>query len=217
MAKSKKHTTPPKPTIELSEPLLARTFGLQRLFTPTPTLKNWLAVTCELTEVETYFLEDARKDLIENTDYWNEEELKMHFISVIMRIVRYQSPFKVYYNREIEAEKDGYLIKTEADMLVSKGIGDLIETPYFFLHEYKREKKYAGDPIGQMLGGMLVAQVRNNDGKPVYGCYVQGRFWFFAVLQGNEYAISNALNSTEIDDAQRIIAVLREIQQIFKP
>jgi hypothetical protein len=217
MAKSKKHTTPPKPTIELSEPLLARTFGLQRLFIPTPTLKNWLAVTCELNEVETYFLEDARKDLIENTDYWNEEELKMHFISVIMRIVRYQSPFKVYYNREIEAEKDDYLIKTEADMLVSKGIGDLIETPYFFLHEYKREKKYSGDPIGQMLGGMLVAQVRNNDGKPVYGCYVQGRFWFFAVLQGNEYAISNALNSTEIDDAKQIIAVLREIQQIFKP
>jgi len=214
MAKSKKVT---KPTIELSEPLLARTFGLHRIFSPTSILSTWLSVSCELTDAEMYFLEAARQDLIENTDYWNEEELKMHFISVIMRIVRFQNPFKVYYNREIEAEKGDFLIKTEADMLVSKGIGDLIETPYFFLHEYKREKKYSGDPIGQMLGGMLVAQVRNNDEKPVYGCYVQGRFWFFAVLQSDNYVISNALNSTEMEDAKQIIAVLREIQQIFKP
>jgi hypothetical protein len=64
---------------------------------------------------------------------------------------------------------------------------------------------------------MLIAQVRNNDNKPVHGCYVQGRYWYFAVLQGNEYAISNSLNSTEIDDALQIIAVLREIQKIFKP
>jgi hypothetical protein len=217
MAKSKKNTTPPKLTIELSEPLLARTFGLQRNRPPQPILSAWLSATTALDAMELRFLEEARIDLLDNTDYWNEEELKMHFISVIMRIVRYQSPFKVYYNREIEAVKEGYLIKTEADMLVSKGIGDLIETPYFFLHEYKREKKYAGDPIGQMLGGMLIAQVRNNDNKPVHGCYVQGRYWYFAVLQGNEYAVSNSLNSTEIDDALQIIAVLREIQKIFKP
>ncbi len=38
MAKSKKVTTPPKPAIELSEPLLARTFGLQRIFSPTSLL-----------------------------------------------------------------------------------------------------------------------------------------------------------------------------------
>jgi hypothetical protein len=180
-------------------------------------LSEWLSATTDLDAMEFRFLEEARIDLLDNTDYWNEEELKMHFISVIMRIVRFQSPFKVYYNREIEAEKGDFLIKTEADMLVSKGIGDLIETPYFSLHEYKREKKYSGDPIGQMLGGMLIAQVRNNDRKPVYGCYVQGRYWYFAVLQGTEYVISNSLNSTEIEDAQQIIAVLREIQQIFKP
>jgi hypothetical protein len=217
MAKSKKVTTPPKPTIELSEPLLARTFGLHRNRPPHPMLSEWLSATTDLDAMEFRFLEEARIDLLDNTDYWNEEELKMHFISVIMRIVRFQSPFKVYYNREIEAEKGDFLIKTEADMLVSKGIGDLIETPYFSLHEYKREKKYSGDPIGQMLGGMLIAQVRNNDRKPVYGCYVQGRYWYFAVLQGTEYVISNSLNSTEIEDAQQIIAVLREIQQIFKP
>jgi hypothetical protein len=100
----------------------------------------------------------------------------MQFISAIIRIVRFQSPLKVFFDREISAEIDGIFLKSEADMLVSKGIGDIIETPYFFLHEYKREKKYTGDPTGQMLGGMLIAQAKNNDNKPVYGGYIQGKF-----------------------------------------
>lgn len=220
MAKEKKAPKTPKVskiTIELLEPLLARTFGLERIFTPTTSLKSWLSAHCELNDMELYFLEDARIDLLENTDYWNEEELKMQFISVIMRVTKFQKPFRIYYNRDIEAEVEGKLVKTEADMLLSKGIGDMIETPYFFLHEYKREKKYSGDPIGQMLGGMLIAQAKNNDGKPVYGCYVQGRYWYFSVLESKQYVISNSYNSTEIEDAKQIIAILREIQVIFKP
>ncbi len=220
MAKDKKVPKVPKTpklTIELLEPKLARTFGLERLRPPMPVLTQWLSATTELDDMELRFLEEARIDLLDNTDYWNEEELKMHFISVVMRVTKYQKPFRVYYNRDIEAEIGDFLVKSEADMLVSKGIGDIIETPYFFLHEYKREKKYAGDPIGQMLGGMLIAQANNNNGKPVYGCYVQGRFWFFAVLEGKNYVISNAYNSTEVADAKQIIAILREIQVIFKP
>jgi hypothetical protein len=207
----------PKITIELLEPLLARTFGLERLRPPIPLLTKWLIATIELDAMEMRFLEEARVDLLDNTDHWNEEELKMQFISVIMRITKFQKPFRVYYNRDIEAEVEGRLLKSEADMLVSKGIGDIIETPYFFLHEYKREKKYSGDPIGQMLGGMLIAQAQNNDSKPVYGCYVQGRFWFFSVLEGKKYVISGAYDSTEIEQAKQIIAILREIQVIFKP
>ncbi len=218
MAKEKKAPSKPKlTTIELLEPLLARTFGLERLRPPISVLTNWLSATTELDAMELRFLDEACVDLLDNTDHWNEEELKMQFISVIMRITKFQKPFRIYYNRDIEAEVEGKLVKTEADMLLSKGIGDMIETPYFFLHEYKREKKYSGDPIGQMLGGMLIAQAQNNDKKAVYGCYVQGRFWFFSVLEDKKYSISNAFNSTEIEEAKQIIAILREIQVIFKP
>jgi hypothetical protein len=122
----------------------------------------------------------------------------------------------VYFDREISATINSFWIRTEADMLVSKGIGDLIETPYFFLHEYKREKKYIGDPIGQMLGGMLIAQAQNNDDKPVFGCYVQGRFWFFSILEGKKYIVSQPLNSVEIQEAQQIVGMLKGVKQFFQ-
>jgi hypothetical protein len=87
--------------------------------------------------------------------------------------------------------------------------------PYFFMHEYKREKKYSGDPIGQMLGAMLIGQAKNNNDKPVYGCYVQGRYWYFTVLEGKDYVVSNSYNSSEMHDAKQIIFILRKLKQII--
>lgn len=83
------------------------------------------------------------------------------------------------------------------------------------MHEYKREKKYSGDPIGQMLGAMLIGQAKNNNDRPIYGCYVQGRFWFFSVLVGNQYVISNSFNSSELEDAKQIIYILRKLKEII--
>jgi hypothetical protein len=84
-----------------------------------------------------------------------------------------------------------------------------------FLHEYKREKKYSGDPIGQMLGGMLISQAKNNNDKPMYGCYVQGRFWFFSILVGKEYVISQPYNSVKVEEAQQVIMILRKMKEII--
>lgn len=204
-----------KQSIELSEPILVRTLGLKPIFHTYPLLKEWLAASDTLQPSEQDLLEKASLKLLENANFWNEEELKMHFISMIIFLANYTQPFQVFFDREISAEVDGFLIKSEADMLVSKGFGDIIDTPYFFLHEYKREKKYIGDPTGQMLGGMLIAQAKNNDGKPVYGCYVQGRFWFFSILIGKEYVISQPLNAAEIQEATQIVYMLRYIKKIY--
>lgn len=201
--------------IELSESILIKTFGLTRLYEETPLLKEWLEAQGTLNEIDNALLEKVMPNLIENADYWNEEELKMQFISMIIILANFEKPLKLYFDRDIFAEKDGHFIKTEADMLVSKGIRELIETPYFFLHEYKREKKYSGDPIGQMLGGMLISQVLNNNQKPVYGCYVQGRYWFFSVLLGREYTISTGFDSSIKQGAVKIIMILRKLNQII--
>ena len=64
-----------------------------------------------------------------------------------------------------------------------------------------------------MLGGMLVAQEKNNNDKPIYGCYVQGRFWFFSVLEGKKYVISQPLNAEKREDAEQVIFILRKINQ----
>ncbi len=203
-----------KKSIELSEPLLARAIGLTRL-RPTTEFDVVFEVQGNLKEHEKTLLHEVRIDLVDNADAWNEEELKMQFVSIIMYLARFQAPIRSYYDREIDATVGATYIKCKADMLLAKGIGELIEIPYFFLHEYKREKKYSGDPIGQMLGGMLIAQAKNNNGKPTYGCYVQGRFWFFSILIGKEYVVSQSFDATNEIMAERIVLILRKLKHII--
>ncbi len=201
--------------VDLLEPTLVRTFGLDRLYKNTPLMNEWLSVTGELNDFDRTLLDEVQVKLIENADAWNEEELKMSFISIVIFLARYANPIRTYYDREMSVKIGDYTLLCKADMLLSKGFGELIETPYFFLHEYKREKKYSGDPVGQMLGGMLISQAKNNNGKPMYGCYVQGRFWFFAILQDKEYVISRSFDSSDPIAAQQIIMILRRIKEII--
>jgi hypothetical protein len=199
-------------SIELLEPILIETFDLERLFQPTPLLKDWLSAEGEINEVDMLVLEESRLKLLENADSWNEEELKMQFISFVIFLARFDKPIRTYYDREISAEINGIYVSSKVDMMLSKGIGELIKTPYFFLHEYKREKKYSGDPVGQMLGGMLIGQAKNNDNSPIYGCYVQGRNWYFSMLEDKKYVISKGFDSSEIDEVKQIIYILRKLK-----
>jgi hypothetical protein len=202
-------------SIELLEPILIETFGLERIFKPTKLLDEWLGAKGEINDTDMLLVEEIREKLVENADSWNEEELKMHFISIIIFLTRCNNPIRTYYDREISTEIDGIYISSKVDMMFSKGVGELIRTPYFFLHEYKREKKYSGDPVGQMLGGMLIGQAKNNNAKPMYGCYVQGRFWFFSILMGNQYIISDAFDSVNMKELKHIISILRKLKQII--
>ena len=204
-----------KKSIELLEPILADTFGLERLFKPTVLMEEWLSASGTLNERDTSFIAESLEKLIENADSWNEEELKMSFISMVIFLARFNKPIRTYYDREISAVIETYNVNCKADMMLSKGIGELIKTPYFFLHEYKREKKYSGDPIGQMLGGMLIGQAKNNDEKPIYGCYVQGRHWFFSLLEGKKYIVSKSYDTSEMDEVQKVIFILRRLNEII--
>jgi hypothetical protein len=204
-----------KQSFPLLEPNLVRRFGLTRVFQNTPLLTEWLEATGEISERDASILEESQQGLIENADSWNEEELKMQFISLIMFIAKFSNLIRTYYDREINETIDGEFLLCKSDMMLSKGIGELIETPYFFMHEYKREKKYSGDPIGQMLGGMLIAQEKNNNDKPIYGCYVQGRHWYFSILEGKKYIVSNDFNSSTMPEVRQIIFILRKLNTII--
>ncbi len=198
-------------SIELSEPILSIALNLERLYTPTLRLAEWLEASGNLTAMDAMLLDEVSEKLLKNADSWNEEELKMQYISMLIFLARFSDKIRTYYDREIDANVEGIYIKCKADMMLSKGVGEVIQTPYFFLHEYKREKKYSGDPIGQMLAGMLVAQEKNKNDRPIYGCYVQGRFWFFSVLEGKKYVISQPLNAEIRHDAEQIIFMLRKL------
>ena len=205
----------PLKSIDLVTAVLVKTFGLNRIFGDYEPLDSVLKPLGEMSDIDTLFLNEARENLIQNSEEWNEEELKMQFISMIMFLSRIAMPIRAYYDREMSATIDGNFIKCKADMILSKGFGDMMETPYFFMHEYKREKKYSGDPIGQMLAAMLIGQKKNDNNKPIYGCYVQGRFWFFSVLIGKKYCISNSFDATNEQVAKEIVGIIRNIQHII--
>jgi len=65
--------------LHLSEPLLVRTFNLERTYEMTDLLQNWFDADFKLTQNEEATLQKACHKLLENADFWNEEELKMHF------------------------------------------------------------------------------------------------------------------------------------------
>jgi hypothetical protein len=90
----------------------------------------------------------------------------------------------------------------------------------FFLQEFKRRKKTQNErnvapPEGQMLAAMLIAQHQNNDGKPVYGAWITGSFWEFAILEGKTYHSSQSFDTVSHDDLVQIIFILRKLKDLI--
>jgi hypothetical protein len=90
------------------------------------------------------------------------------------------------------------------------------KVPYFCLNEYKRQTDPNGDPRGQALIAMMIAQELNknhnrNADRPLLGCYVIGRNWYFMALIGTQYAISKDFSCVddEIFDIYRILKGLK--------
>jgi hypothetical protein len=133
-----------KSSFPLLEPNLARRFGLTRVFQNTPLLTEWLEATGEINERDASILVESQAKLIENADSWNEEELKMQFISFIIFVAKFSNLIRTYYDREINETIDGEFLNCKSDMMLSKGIGELIETPYFFMHIYKKKVSLLG-------------------------------------------------------------------------
>lgn len=88
------------------------------------------------------------------------------------------------------------------------------KAPYFFLQEFKKQKQQE-DAEGQMLVAMLVAQAINKNNKPVYGCWLQGRYWVFATLHKQDYCISRTYEVTQKDDLYQIITILQNLKNIL--
>lgn len=169
---------------------LHQLFGLSRVFPDFEPLSNWLDTeTAELTQTDRQALEKIRIDLLENAENWNEDELKFFFISHLVSIADLKTrSVKIFTQRPLTALINGIKLTGVVDFVLATGIAEPQE-PYFFLHEYKQERKGSNDPLAQLLAEMLTAQHLNHEPRPIYGCYVMGRFWFFVVLTGTRYGI----------------------------
>jgi hypothetical protein len=174
-------------------------------------LDNWLDSSTTLTESEAAIAEYLRKKLLNNADFWNEDELKLQFIAPLLLVVNFDMPvYKVFSQRTLSATVNGIEVGGRVDFMIAKG-KQRPSSPFFFIHEYKQEKHGVSDPKGQLLAELLAAQARNANDLPMYGCYVVGRNWFFLVLNGNEYAVTDALIASQ-PSIHKIIAMLRQVK-----
>jgi hypothetical protein len=172
-------------------------------------LVEWLDTSEIVLPAHTLAILDVMKDeLLEYIEYLNEEELKIHFIGKIIDLVRfdYLGRYRTFFGRQLTAETDEYILSGEVDFMVATG-KMTPNRPFFFLHQYKQELKRDNDPLGQLLIAMVAAQTRNENHQPILGCYVTGRLWFFVVLEGKNYSISNGFNSSDTD-LKEIVTIL---------
>jgi len=196
------------------------TFGLKKLYSEQiPILIDWISANEDLTDVDIEHLEKLRKKAELRIEAWNEEELKMQYLSYIIGFANYnddEENYNIYFERPISAEVNGYKINVIVDLMIAQGVLEYIKRPYFCFHEYKRAKKYNDDPVAQVLLAMLAAQGKNKNNKPLYGAYIIGKYWSFMVLENKNFAISNSYNCTDKEDLYKIISILRKFKTIIK-
>ncbi|MFK7906584.1 MAG: hypothetical protein AB8B69_15745 [Chitinophagales bacterium] len=195
---------------------LMEKFGLQQVLV-CEKLEYWLSRDVKINERADGVLQELRENAIINVPYWNEDELKFNLIYPLIQMAEIKSKtYNIFLERTISATfNDKYKLLGKPDLIVASGIFEP-KNPYFFFHEYKKEKGSADDPIGQLLAAMMVGQKLNDNQKPVYGAYVVGRNWFFVVLEGKNYCISNNFSVTQKDELEGIYRNLVAIKGIIE-
>ncbi len=194
------------------------TFGMKRVF-ELPALADWQnSSKNDIDETMKHFLDIIQKRLIVNADAWNEDEFKMFFIAPLLSQMPLEiDDFKPFTQRTLSAKFP------ELDLEVSGKVEFVIargkqrpKQPYFFLHEYKQERRRENDPLGQLLISMVAARQNNEKKTPLFGCFVVGRDWFFVVLEEQTYAVSLACDATKNHELYQIVAMLSAMPDIIR-
>lgn len=198
---------------------LIDTFQLIRIVTEqTALMQDWLnKESIELTTVEQYIFDKALTKAQKSIAGWNEEELKIKFIGTILELGQmYDDDVVVgYFDKTISAIVEGIRLTVKSDFMLAKGILDVFKNPYFHFQEYKPNKNPSGDSMAQLLEAFLIAQVKNNNDKPLYGVEIIGANWKFVTMEGKTYCISKAFDSTDKEDLMAIIGILRKFRKIL--
>ena len=86
---------------------IADRFGLDTKSNCTD-LDNWLNINVEISPEEKKELLRLQKKLRDNVDIWNEQELIIKFIALLMDMVDFDAPnFKSFANRKLTGQIDG--------------------------------------------------------------------------------------------------------------
>ena len=194
---------------------LADTFGLRQK-QQCDDLDDWLNSDEDISENTERELVHLQQELRERVYDWNEQELIVEFIALLLHQVRYKSDvYKTFANRKLKAEIDGHLVSGEVDWMLANGEYEP-KAPYFCLHEYKKDKGADSDPLGQLIIAMAAAQAMNENTNIIYGAYVTGRYWYFLTLKNNQYCVSHSYDATRDDDIFTIFKILKKLKGIIE-
>jgi len=178
-------------------------------------LNNWISSKKEIDSFEKKQIDILKISLKNNVTTWNEDELKMQFIGPMLALVNYNtSKYKVFTQRSLSIKTDAVETSGLVDFMLATGKSRPKE-PFFFLHEYKQQHPSKNDPLGQLLIAMVAAQEKNAHTHPVYGVVVEGRYWYFVILNDKEYAVSRGFDASG-NDIYQIYAILSKVKDYIE-
>lgn len=180
-------------------------------------LLQWLNVKYEFDDFEQRITEDLYDEILDSGEHMNEEELKTQMVSLVFYAanIKVKKKIKVFYERAMTGMVKDVMMSVICDCLVATPYINAPDIPYFFLQEFKKSKGEKKDPEAQMLIAMLIAQAKNNDGKPIYGGYLIGTGWHFTTLIGNDYCVSRKYEATTKEHLLDIICALKSLKQLI--
>ncbi len=179
-------------------------------------LTDWISTKKDITEFEKKSIDNLVEQISDNINTWNEDELKMQFIGPLLSLINYNTAkYKSFTQRSLTLKTDTVETSGLVDYMIATGKSKPKE-PFFFLHEYKQQHpSKKNDPLGQLLIAMVAAQDKNANSHPVYGVLIEGRLWYFLILQKNEYAVSRGFDATE-NDIYQIYAILCKVKDYIE-
>lgn len=187
-------------------------FNIERI-NNLPALVEWLDVPKNT--VLSSETDRLRVLLSTNVEAWNEDELKMMFLAPFLSKFEFSNfpSYRVFMQRQLLMQtEDGLEEICKAKWFIATG-KQTPKKPFLFLQEYKLEKDLEDGGLGQFLITMINAQILNEDTKkPLFGCYMIGRFWFFVVLIEKNYSVSNAYDATQTSALSEIVVILERVK-----
>ena len=122
-----------------------------------PELHTWQTAEISCTPHEDKQVLELCDLLQQHVNDWNEEELKLHFIGVLLHLVNYvHEEYQAFFERPISVNLNGERLRGMVDCIIAQGRRSP-KRPYFCLHEYKPERHSANDPLGQVAIAMVAA------------------------------------------------------------
>jgi hypothetical protein len=170
---------------------------------------NWFNSEIKISKEIINFLEKLLNKTADLIPYYDEEDLKVHFLTPLFLHIDFTSfkkKFRDFYHEQITYKTDKFIFNGKVDFVLAKGLIES-EKPYFFIQEFKKGQEFS-NPRPQLLAE-LIAGLELSNFSEIKGAFIVGINWNFVILEKlgkdkYQYFISHTFNSTNFEDLKNI-------------